>query len=340
MSTKNKPKLPLVTVIIPVYNVEEYLDRCMESILGQTYENLDIILVNDGSTDGSRGLVVKYTNLDARVRAIHQENKGLSSARNVGIDSAKGEYISFVDSDDYVADDYIQKLYESMVGSDSDLASSSIYNVYGDKSIPSRTRKKRVAPGGIVAGEFLSSTLGNDNRAACGKLFKKSMLKNSNLRFPAGKRHEDIAFLFEAFCLSRRVSFVGEPLYYYVHREGSITTSRVSGVDYDYDMVVVADMIPAIASKYDFVSREVLDRFLVEKRLSYIYTRVRKRSRIAHFSEVRSWLRHSRVDMSSSVLSGRIKVMTTIVILGRLPSIAFFTVVSVVVDLMKRRGLV
>ena len=105
----------LISVVIPVYNVEQYLPKCIESIMNQTYKNLEIILVNDGSTDGSQKICEEYKSIDNRIKIINKENGGLSDARNVGIDNSSGNYITFIDSDDYIDDDYVYTLYKSLI---------------------------------------------------------------------------------------------------------------------------------------------------------------------------------------------------------------------------------
>lgn len=109
---------PLITVIVPVYNVEKYLRRCLDSIIRQTYQNLEILCIDDGSIDNSGEICEQYVARDARIKVIHQENQGLSTARNKGLDTATGEYIAFVDSDDYIAADVLEQLYQSAVSSD------------------------------------------------------------------------------------------------------------------------------------------------------------------------------------------------------------------------------
>lgn len=109
---------PLITVIVPVYNVEKYLRRCLDSIIRQTYQNLEILCIDDGSIDNSGEICEQYAARDARIKVIHQENQGLSTARNRGLDTATGEYIAFVDSDDYIAADVLEQLYQSAVSSD------------------------------------------------------------------------------------------------------------------------------------------------------------------------------------------------------------------------------
>ena len=108
---------PLITVIVPVYNVEKYLRRCLDSIIGQTYQNLEILCIDDGSIDNSGVICEQYAARDARIKVIHQENQGLSTARNRGLDAAEGEYIAFVDSDDYILEDMFERLYIALTWS-------------------------------------------------------------------------------------------------------------------------------------------------------------------------------------------------------------------------------
>lgn len=113
---------PLITIVVPIYNVERFLRSCIESILVQSYKNLEIILVNDGSTDSCGEICDEYEKTDARIHVIHQVNKGLSEARNAGIDSAKGEYIAFIDSDDYIDDNYVERLFRALVENDAEIS--------------------------------------------------------------------------------------------------------------------------------------------------------------------------------------------------------------------------
>ena len=112
----------LISVIIPVYRVEAYLRRCMDSVLAQTYRNMEIILVDDGSDDGCPAICDEYAGQDERVKVIHQKNAGLSGARNAGIEMAQGRYLAFVDSDDYLASDFLEQLYRACVDTDSDMS--------------------------------------------------------------------------------------------------------------------------------------------------------------------------------------------------------------------------
>ena len=119
----------LVTVVVPIYNVERYLEKCLTSIILQTYKNLEVILVNDGSTDNSLNICKEFEKEDSRIRIISQENKGLSVARNVGIENAKGEYIAFVDSDDFISCKFIENLYNESIRNNSDIVCCDFYYV-------------------------------------------------------------------------------------------------------------------------------------------------------------------------------------------------------------------
>ena len=130
----------LISVIIPCYNVEKYIDRCMESVLNQTYRNLEIILVDDGSTDGTGEIIKKYAEHDHRIKILHQKNKGAGAARNAGMEIASGSYIGFVDSDDWIAEDMYEYLIGIIKEEDADIAACDFYAVHGrlDKQKPAK----------------------------------------------------------------------------------------------------------------------------------------------------------------------------------------------------------
>ncbi|EGO6689884.1 glycosyltransferase, partial [Enterococcus faecalis] len=125
--------MPKISIIVPVYNVEKYLEKCVRSILAQTFTDFELILVDDGSPDSSGAMCDQFAEQDQRVKVIHKENGGLSDARNAGIEIATGEYLGFVDSDDYIADDMYELLYTNIVKEDADLSICGIYDVYEGK---------------------------------------------------------------------------------------------------------------------------------------------------------------------------------------------------------------
>lgn len=196
----------LISIIVPVYGVEAYLGRCMESLLSQTYQNLEIILVDDGSPDRCPALCDAYKAQDARVQVIHQENAGLSGARNAGLSIARGEYVAFVDSDDYVAADYIRALYELMQESEADITQCRFAYVSGEplESYKSRSYK-------VYRGESLMEQLyGEEEEAtyfvvAWNKLYKRELF--SKIRYPQGRIHEDEATTYRLFYQSKKLAF-------------------------------------------------------------------------------------------------------------------------------------
>ena len=214
----------LLSVIIPVYNVEEYLAKCLDSILGQTYRNLEVILVNDGSKDGSGKICDIYAQKDSRIRVIHKENGGLSSARNAGMDAATGEYITFVDSDDWLEADGYAHLMNLMERYQVKLVCGGNYDVDGGTG----TRTLGVCPSReevVTAEEFVGRMFlwqGCDS-SACDKIYHKSLLEN--FRYPEGRVCEDVAVTYKIVLGTDRAAFSDRPFYNYYHRPGSITIS-------------------------------------------------------------------------------------------------------------------
>lgn len=218
ISTKN----PLISVIIPVYNVEEYLSECIASVLGQSYSNLEILLINDGSTDRSAFICEKYALQDSRILLIDKENGGLSSARNTGLDSCRGEFITFLDSDDVLHAQFIERLYHELVANNADLAFSSLQrfdsetpDLYKIAQAPQIVFEKNQ-----IFDEFYNHSYTPNIVIACAKLYRRFIF--DDLRFPLGKLHEDEFLIHHIYSKCERVVWVQQPLYYYRVREGSI----------------------------------------------------------------------------------------------------------------------
>lgn len=216
----------LVTVVVPVYNVEKYLDRCLDSLVRQNYQHLEIVLVNDGSTDSSGDICDGYAAQDRRFRVMHQPNAGLSAARNVGIDTAAGNLITFIDSDDYVTVDYVSSLFVDMQETDSDIACVGYTRV--SESTPVRTRpvndvqrERRVLSTDAALADLFNQR--GVTTSAWGKLYKRNLFRD--IRYPVGAHHEDLPVTYRLFGLSRRVSVSTARCYMYLEREGSITVA-------------------------------------------------------------------------------------------------------------------
>lgn len=216
---------PLISVIVPVYNVEQYLNKCIDSIINQTYKNLEIILVNDGSTDNSSIICDEYANKDRRIKVIHKSNGGLSDARNAGIDAAKGKYIGFIDSDDWVEIDMYSKLYSIASKENVDIAQCDFIRTYSeDEKIYNNTNEVIKLYTGIEMLEQLYKNKYVKNILIWNKIYKRELF--DNIRFPKGKIHEDEFTTHKLFFISKRVVDINLPMVYYRQREGSITNSK------------------------------------------------------------------------------------------------------------------
>lgn len=229
----------LVSVIVPVYNVEKYITICVESILRQTYKNLEIILVDDGSTDNSGKICDSYSSKDCRIMVIHKENGGLSDARNVGIDHAKGDYLILVDSDDYINSKMIEIMLSNAIRFESDIVACEYKKVKDDngaEEIKKNVETLRYSNKQTLV-KLYSGELSEISFIAVCKLYKREMF--GDIEFPVGRYYEDTFTTHKLINKAKDVVIVREGLYYYRVREGSIIQSSlnekkiVDGLDAD-----------------------------------------------------------------------------------------------------------
>lgn len=225
---------PLISLIVPVYNVKDYLKTCLQSILEQTYKNLEIILVDDGSDDGSSGICDEYARMDQRIKTIHLPHSGVSAARNAGLAAATGELLGFVDSDDWIDHDMYQYLYTLMQEHDADVSActylleqegrpSKIINNTGKLYVFSRKEIIRA----LVKNDLVKNYL-------WAKLFKRKLF--DRLSFPVGRVYEDVAVLYKVFYSSQKVVLSCVSKYHYmIHKNESITRGGYDPVkEYHY----------------------------------------------------------------------------------------------------------
>lgn len=218
--------LPKISIIIPVYKVEKYIDRCIKSVINQTYKNLEIIVVDDGSPDNCPSICDKWAERDSRIKVIHKNNGGLSEARNVGMKIASGELIGFVDSDDWISKEMYQLLFENMKENGSDISACGVKTVWEDET-ESRfltTQGKYVlntqeAMEAIVRENILKQPVWY-------KLYKAELVRDIN--FPVGKYHEDVFWSYQAIGRANKVSVFSTPCYYYFQRKNSIMGNKYS----------------------------------------------------------------------------------------------------------------
>ena len=205
-----------ISIIVPIYNTEKYLPKCIDSILSQTHTNLQIILVDDGSTDASGEICDEYAGKDNRIMVIRQNHKGVSAARNAGVAAAVGQYVMFVDSDDYVHPDFCRHPYLYAKQNNADLV------LFDYEPIGSKKYKYMKPKSGIkTTGQAIDSLFTYNNQAVWNKLFLASTVKQ--LSFIEGYLYEDIDYLYKAILVSNKVYYLNEVLYYHVWRAGSIT---------------------------------------------------------------------------------------------------------------------
>lgn len=220
-----------VSVIIPVYNAEPYLKQCLDSILAQTFKNIEIIIINDCSNDNSFQIIEEYRKTDRRIISISlQKNAGPGNARNEGIKAANGKYIVFIDSDDWITEDYVETLYNSIEKHNCDMVSGNFY-IYDDKTGRLKTDKN---PKDLYSTNFNSLEkkqyfLLLNNNYIWIRIYRKDFLKENNIYFKLNKL-EDSLFLWEAVIFSDNFMFIDKTIYYYrVNRTGSLTTTDYAG---------------------------------------------------------------------------------------------------------------
>lgn len=251
-------KQPLISIIIPVYKVEKYIHECLDSVLEQSYKNLEIILIDDGSPDNCPKICEDYAKNDKRIIVIHQKNQGLSAARNTGIKNSKGEYLAFVDSDDIVNPNYISYLHEALNDNCSEI--SFCNSISFSETIPAKD---------IFANQFclinLKSVFNIENSmCAWGKLFHKSLFQDA--QYPVGKIHEDEFIIYKLLHKANSITYCKVPLYFYRKNENSIMHNKNEKFFLDF-LDALVDNFNYFYCLHEF---EICNIYLL--RLSYLNT--------------------------------------------------------------------
>lgn len=214
---------PLISVIVPVYNVEKYLDRCVQSIVDQTYKNLEIILVDDGSPDNCGTMCDAWAAKDSRIKVIHKKNGGLSDARNAGLAVATGEYIGFIDSDDWIAPQFYEELYNAIVQYGCDLAECKYRATHGDNPAPPQTYPATTYSRTDAMQAHLSKKA--FHQVVWNKLYRKAII---SVPFEVGRYHEDEFWTYQIIGNCNSLVHISAHLYYYFQRESSIMGQNYS----------------------------------------------------------------------------------------------------------------
>ena len=252
-----------ISIIVPIYNVENYLDECLQSLINQTYNNLEIILVNDGSTDRSLEICKNYVSEYTNIYLYSKENGGLSDARNYGLDRATGKYVCFVDSDDYVSLDMVEYLYENLIKYDAPLVCCNINMVYDDHiELKHSTYKEAII---FNSEEAIRDTLYNISidYASWNKLYKIELFEDK-LRFPKGKIYEDMFIMHEIIHKAKKIVYLPESKYYYRQRSNSITKSKFSEKNFDL-LQAYAVILKFVDQNYPNLSNDVKNKIVLQK---------------------------------------------------------------------------
>ena len=235
----------LISIIIPAYNTALYLDRCMTSVCAQTYGNIEIILVNDGATDHTPALCDAWAEKDARVRVIHQANQGLAEVCNVGVKASKGEFIGFVDSDDWIEPRMFEQLYHSIQKYNSDISVCSVLleTESGKFLRRSGSLKEKVRAGNAALKRILIDK--SEKSYRWNKLYRKTLFEG--IVFPKNRVFEDLNTVYKLYAKAKAVSYTGTHLYHYIQRADSI----IGAVSVQKEL----DFFTANAERYDFITR-------------------------------------------------------------------------------------
>lgn len=244
-----------ISVVVPVYNVEEFLPKCLDSLIGQTYKNIKIICVDDGSTDGSLKTLRDYEKKDKRILVTSKKNGGLSSARNAGLKKCDTEYVMFCDSDDYYASRMCEKMLSTIEKDNSDLVvcTQNVIYLTHDEMRESDRNYYRL---NYVGKQYIHEELVlKTDVSVLNKIFRMDIIKKHNIEFPEGLNNEDFYFYNAYMSVSSSISFVNQKLYNYVRREGSIMSENFDADKLSLDHLMVAEKLFDFYKKTDFLAR-------------------------------------------------------------------------------------
>ena len=245
--------MPDISIIVPIYNAERFIEKCIDSLLNQTKQELEFILINDGSTDNTESIIKKYT--DKRIKYFKNKNQGIGKTRNFGISKAKGKYLMFIDSDDYITENACEELYLKAKTSKADIVVCDFYKVYDNKKqeeikLPSfKTTSLKDNPNILI----------DINLAPWNKLYKTSLIKENNIKFVEGIKYEDAPFVAEALDKSNKIAKLDKCLNYYVIHGNSETTVRDERV---FDILKIVDLIRTYFKDKKY-TKEVVDKLTV-----------------------------------------------------------------------------
>ena len=264
---------PVISIIVPIYNVEKYLSRCLESLIMQSFTDIEIICIIDGSLDRSKEICENYKKKDNRIIIITQSNMGVSAARNTGLENATGIYIQFCDPDDYYTPDMCKKMYDTITASDVDIVSTGTNIIYDQVDIIRGDHEYfRVKGSGknIINNEVIK----NIDVSLWNKIFKKSIIDAYYIRFPKGLVYEDAAFIYKYLFTTRSMFYLSEYLYNYVRHENSIMSNTYKKSNNSIDHVKILEDIKLFLIKNNFWNNNNIEIF-IWLAITYFHTSIK-----------------------------------------------------------------
>lgn len=312
----------LISVILPIYNVELYLKECIESVISQSYKNLEIILVDDGSTDQSPYICDEYVKIDNRIKVIHKENGGLSDARNVGIQASSGSYIALVDSDDLIAQNFIEELYEGCIKSNAMIAACAYSKFSNEDEIVCSNNLDNVQ---VISGRELIKQIylgqaGEFGFVAWNKLYRRDLF--DSIQYPFGRIYEDTFTTYKLFLNSNQIALLNKSLYFYRIRPESIMSTMVSlkkikdGVDADASVVKYFqenqdyEILPYVSSY--FCKQAVLTYFKMIPKVDHDEKAEAKKYLKTVYRKTWSYCRKSSMEFKKKVFYSVIRIIWSV----------------------------
>ncbi len=308
-----------ISVLVPVYNSEKYLTRCIESILNQTYKNIELIIVNDGSNDKSYEIIEEYKKRDNRIKALHTENKGVSYARNLGLDSASGDFLAFVDSDDYIDEDYLETLYKYLKNENADISMCNC------KFIEENLNKSYTKTFGINNILVMNNEEAVENlfyynymrHSPWGKLYKKDIFEGC--RYKINRQYEDLELTYKLFLKAKKLVYIPECKYNYLLRKGSIIHSDIKKSNIEAILLYTEEILKEIEKNHKNIVKSA--EFLVAKHsLSLWYKVPNKKENKEYLKKATNNIKKYRKGiLKNSKVNKKSKTLFYISYLGRIP---------------------
>lgn len=248
-------KMPKISVIIPVYNVEQYLRKCLDSVVTQTFKDIEIICINDGSTDGSLEILKEYANKDSRIVLIDTENKGQAAARNIGLKKANGEYIAFVDSDDYIEKETYEFAMKYIKSADIIVWGIKVFGEHALEQRKSDNKYYQLKYKGTI--KTSTDVILKTDCSVCNKLFKNEILRKKRIIFPEGLHYEDALFWMEYAINSNNIHFIDAYFYNYRRRQDSTMSKTFKRGDYAIEHLYIIDEFFKYLKMHEKFSKEI-----------------------------------------------------------------------------------